>query len=188
MVRRSLVSMIFVALLLSACTSAPQQVADAGIIRVSDDNFLPYRQFAAPRKQTGRFGGSEFITLAARVDRKTGATKMLAEVAVFYMTHERRHYEHAANAQAEGLIVYKIAYDGKCDRKGYCERDEKVQVEIPEAALRGAPASGYQFKLFAKAAPDILVTLEKPLIDSLFLKIDADRAKPPAQVSQRATQ
>ena len=186
--RRSLVSWVLMALCVSACATAPQQVADAGIVKVADDNFLTYREFNTPLKKNIHFGGNEAVTLAARVDRKTGATTIFSEISVFYMTHERRHYERAANARAEPLIVHKIAYDGKCDRKSNCERNETVQVQIPEAALRGAAASGYQFKIFAKAAPDILVTLEKPLIDSLFLKIDADRAKPAVQVSQKAAQ
>ena len=39
-----------------------------------------------------------------------------------------------------------------------------------------------------KSPPDILVTLEKPLIDSLFSKIDADPAKLAVQVSHKAAQ
>ncbi len=186
MVRRTFVSLVFVALILSACVSGEQKVADAGIIKVSDDQFRPYRQYTATNKQSIHFSGTERVTLAARIDRKTGATVVMAEIAVFYMTHERRHYDRAANAQAEPLIVNKIAYDGQCDRKKNCERDEVVQVQIPEAVLRQVPSAGYQFKIFGKAAPDILISLEKPLIDSLFLKIDADRAKPPTQISQKS--
>lgn len=188
MVRRSLVSLVLVALCVSACATPPQQVADAGIVDVEDDTFKTYREYRTKQKKSIQLGSNDILGLAARIDRKTGATTIFVEMLFAYSTHLRRHYDRAANAQAEPLTFHKILSDGSCDRNRNCSRAEVFQIIIPEPALRQAPPSGYQFKIFATAAPELLITLEKPYIDSLFLKIDADRAKPPTQVSQKTAQ
>ena len=184
----NLIGAVFGALLVGACATAEQKIAAASKIDFRDDPFSAYREYTTGALTRTNVDGSDVVLLAARINRKSGQTTTFVSVSIIYKTLERRHYEHAANGQAEALQVQKLPVQGGCDfGKKHCQFIETLHVVIPEAVLRQVSPAGYQFKIFAKLGFELLVTLQKPVVDSLLEKIDADRAHPPgpAQVSQR---
>jgi hypothetical protein len=163
-----------------ACGCAAQQIETASQIRVNDDQFLPYKEYS-----TGtlwNFDSKAFtqVSLGARQDRKSGILQTLLEFTVAYSTDSRYNYKNARNNKAEQLTLTALRRRShNCNRKeDTCDHREILQVTIPEAELRQAPAEGYQVKLFAAVGPPQLITIPKPLIVSLLAKVDADRGTP----------
>lgn len=174
---------------LAACAATGQQIASAGDIRVTDDSFRPFKEYATAPIKSGNALGIGMKQLVGRVDRKSGALTTLLQFEIVYNSDNKRRYEQVRNARAEPLALQKVPRKATCTRGGDCTYDELLLVTIPEAELRAAPAEGYMVKAFAKAGPDILVSIPKPLIESLFAAIDKDRgaSQPARQAAPDAT-
>lgn len=178
-VLRALVPWLSLAILsfaVAGCATTEQQTAAAVNGRILDDKFRPYREFQTGEIRVANTVGTGAKRLVARVDRKTGkATWILSFVIAYDGTG--RHYREARNARAEPLQVRTVAHKSSNCMSGPCHHFETVEIDIPEAELRQAPAAGYQLKLLAKSGPDALIEVAKPVIDSLAAQVEADRAK-----------
>jgi hypothetical protein len=150
-------------------------LVQAGQIKINDDRFRPFREYTTGEIRAGNGNGLGSQQLVGRVDRKTGALTTLLQVQIAYLGNHKRSYENARNARAEPLRLNSIQRHAKCRPKNGCVYSEIFLVIIPEAELRQSARAGYQVKAFARNGPDILVTIPKELITSLFAKIDADR-------------
>jgi hypothetical protein len=157
--------------LLQACAS----LAHASEIKVNDDQFRPFREYTTAEIKTGTASGLGSKQLVGRIDRQTGALTTLLQFQVAYLGNHKRFYESARNDRAEPLRLNSVQRTAKCHPRNGCVYSETFLVVIPEAELRQAPRAGYQIKAFARNGPDILVTIPKELIVSLFVRIDADR-------------
>jgi hypothetical protein len=174
-VRRRMWVVIAACLLLQACASPAQQLVQASQIRVNDDQFRPFREYTTGEIRTGNALGLGSKQLVGRVDRQTGALTTLLQFEIAYLGDHKRFYENARNERAEPLPLNAVHRNAKCHPRNGCVYSEIFLVVIPEAELRQAPPAGYQIKAFARNGPDVLVTIPKEHIVSLFAKIDADR-------------
>lgn len=175
---RGLLFAVLTGFIAGGCAS--QQIEAASQIRVNDDQFLPFKEYS-----TGtlwNFDSKAFtqVSLGARLDRKSGILQTLLEFTVAYNTDARYNYKDARNNKAEQLTLTALRRRShNCIRKeDTCDHREILQVTLPEADLRQAPAEGYQVKLFAAVGPPQLITIPKQLIVSLLAKVDADRGPP----------
>jgi len=175
-VRHRMWRVIAACCVLQACASPEQQFAQASAIKANDDQFRPFREYTTGEIRTGNAIGLGSKQLVGRVDRQTGALTTLLQFQIAYTGDHRRSYENARNDRAEPLALNPVQRHSKCHPRNGCVYSEVFLVVIPEAELRQAPAAGYQVKAFARNGPDVLVTIPKELIASLFAKIDADRA------------
>ncbi len=160
----------------AGCAGQQQQIEAASAIKLTDDGFRPFREYSTGPITSGNAVGIGRKQLVGRVDRKTGAATFALQFEIAYNASNKRRYDSARNARAEPLPFHAVPRKAECDRRsGTCTYDELFVVTIPEADLRAAPAEGYQVKAFAKAGPDALISVPKPLIASLLARIDADR-------------
>ena len=184
---RGLFLVLIAVLTASACASQQDKIDVASQIVKTDDQFLPYREYTSGALRSSTANGLDGSILVARIDRKTGALSTAVQYVSVYTHDGKYNYQSARNSRAEQLKLSVISRrSGHCSRKdGTCTHDEVLHIDIPEDALRQAPAEGYQVKLFARLGPDALITIPKQMIVSLFAKIDADRgvAAPAAQPS-----
>lgn len=165
---------------LSGCATSEQQIAKAAEIKATDDSFRPFKEYSTGPIKSGNSLGVGAKQLIGRVDRKTGRLTMVLQFQIIYIAANKRRYEQARNARAEPLAFHAVPQRSECPRNKDCTYDELFLVTVPEAELRATAADGYQVKAFAKNGPDVLVSIPKPLITSLFARIDADRAAPTA--------
>ena len=180
---RGLVLAISLVLALGGCVSQQQQIEAASQIRVTDDQFQPFKEYSTGKLWSFDTKFFSEVTLGARLDRKTGALSTILEFLVSYNTDARYNYKVARNNKAELLKLSALQRRShNCIRKeDTCDHKEILQVEIPESDLRQAPSEGYAVKLFPAVGPAQLVTVPKQLIVSLLAKVDADRGGPAAQ-------
>jgi hypothetical protein len=143
--------------------------------KVNDDRFRPFREYTTDEIRTGNALGRASKQLVGRVDRQTGALTTLLQFEIAYLGNRKRSYENARNNRAQPLRLNSVQRNAKCHPRNGCVYSEIFLIIIPEAELRQAPAMGYQVKVIARNGPDVLVTIPKQLITSLFAKIDADR-------------
>lgn len=163
---------------LAGCTTPEQQTAAAVNGRILDDKFRPYKEFQTGDISTATSVGKGTKRLIARLDRKTGGTAYILVFRVTYGGSHRRTYATARNERAESLKVTTIARNSAgCHSTLGCTFEELLEIEIPEADLRSAPASGYQLKLIPVLGPDALIVVAKPVIASLLAQVEADRTK-----------
>jgi hypothetical protein len=182
---RHLVGVVAALFLCGACATSEQQIAQASVVQVADDQFKPFREYSSGPLKSSSGDTLQIAMLAVRIDRKAGARQILTEVSVHYTSGWDRNYLRARDSAAQELPTKVVARNGQC-RKNVCDRWEIVNIGISETALRQAPGSGYQFKLFAsKTGDDVLVTLPKPVIVSLFAKADGEAT--PASSAPAAT-
>lgn len=176
-------SAVLSSMLATACATPEQQIAKASEIKTTDDSFRPFKEYSTGPIKSGNALGLGAKQLVGRVDRKTGALTMALQFEIVYVAGNKRRYDQARNARAEPLAFHSVPRRADCPRHKDCTYDELFVVTIPEAELRAAPAEGYQIKAFAKNGPDVLVSIPKPLIVSLFAQIDRDRAAPAPQTA-----
>ena len=155
------------ALLGSAFLAACAAGGSAPEIAVRDDNFRPYREYTTGKQLVSTYPNTFAAELIGRVDRKTGATTTLISADFAYQDDRMRKYESARDARAEALPLQGISRVRSCEQH-VCVHEEKFAVEIPEDALRRAPAGGYQPKIFARDGGDTTVTIPKGQIDLLL--------------------
>jgi hypothetical protein len=167
-------------LLAAACATQEQQISTASAIRVADDSFKPYREYSSGPIRSANMQGAGVKMLTARVDRKTGALTALLQFQIHYIDYNKRRYEQARNARAELLPMQRTPRRADCPRRDDCTYDEVFAITLPEADLRAAPAEGYLVKVFPSSGPEIAISVPKPVIVSLFERVDADRGKPSA--------
>lgn len=175
------VASIATSFLLIGCAAQSVAPPNAG---VRDDAFLPYREivtqsFEAPQPGGGRIRGH----LAARRDKATGALATHAALGIVYVQKTSRRYETARNSRADALPLRRLFHDGAgCRRQSGCAHAELYQVDIPEADLRAALASGagYPVKLFARDGHATLFPISNELVAALFKEVDAARPAPVA--------
>lgn len=172
---------------LVGCATTEQQIAAASEIKTTDDSFRPFKEYSTGPIRSGNSLGVGAKQLVGRVDRKTGALTLVLQFQIVYVAANKRRYEQARNARAEPLAFHTVPQRAQCPRNKDCTYDELFLVTIPEAELRAAAADGYQVKAFAKNGPDLLVSIPKPLISSLFARIDADRSGAPPPSPPAAT-
>jgi len=168
----ALVASLGSALIAACAAGAPGQMSAADeTLGVSDDAFSPFREYTAGQRSVSGYPNTVITKLAARVDRKTGATTLLVGGSFVYVASHMRKYESARNARAEPLAIRKISRHRSC-RQGSCTFDEKFNIELSEAELRGAPAEGYKIKVFAREGGGTTITVAKADIDRLFAALD----------------
>jgi hypothetical protein len=166
----------FVLALLCACATVEQQTAAAVHGRILDDKFRPYKEFQTGEIHVTTPVGTGAKQLIARVDRKTARATYILVFHIAYPGNHRRTYSNARNDRAEALKVTPIARNSAGCRSTYgCNFDELVEIQIPEADLRQAPAAGYQLKLLPVLGPDALIVVAKHVIESLLAKVDGGR-------------
>jgi hypothetical protein len=157
---------------------ASASLAHAGDIKVNDDRFRPFREYTTGEIRTSTAVGLGSKQLVGRSDRQTGALTTLLQFQIAYLSNHKRSYETARNDRAQPLPLKSVQRNAKCHPRNGCVYSEIFLILIPEADLRQAPVGGYHVKAFARNGPDVLVTIPKEVIVSLFARIDADR--PPA--------
>lgn len=148
-----------------------------------DDTFKPYTTVTSTPVRT-RFGtpidaqsqGTVAISLEARRDRQTGAISTQANIVLNYTSAYMRHYETARNAKAEALAVRLVKHLGRCSGAP-CPQTEWITVDIPEADLRAARTSGYDFKIFARTREEHRFTLTATSLGKFLDEVDAHAAK-----------
>jgi outer membrane murein-binding lipoprotein Lpp len=176
--------------MLHGCMSPEQQLERATQIRTANDQFKPYREYMSGEMVSSNAVATGNKALVARVDRKTGAVTTLLEFHVVYNDTHRRLYETARNSRAELLQLTTVQRQGQC-RYGtgnVCPYSDLFTVFLPEQQLRAAGPEGYPIKIFARNGPDLLIAIPKPLITSLFAKVDADKAGgEPAVAARKAS-
>jgi hypothetical protein len=161
--------------LIAACCLLQASLVQAGQIKVNDDRFRPFREYTTGEIRTGNASALARNQLIGRIDRKSGALTTLLQVEIAYLGTHKRAYENARNSRAEPLRLNSVQRHAKCHPRNGCVYSEVFLVIIPEIELRQAARAGYQVKAFARNGPDVLITIPKELIASLFAKIDADR-------------
>ena len=168
---------------IAGCSASPP--APTAVASVREDTFLPYREistasFDIPQALGGRIRGH----LTARLAKSTGAVTTHAVVGVVYAQKLGRRYEQARNARAESLPFRLLAHDGNgCRKQTGCAHLELFQIDIPEADLRRAAASGegYPIKMFGRAGAATLFPFPPDLVRALVKNIDASPATNLAQ-------
>lgn len=181
---------------LGACASTQEKIAQTAAVTAENDTFLPYREYKTSALLGGdslnRSEGRSKKLLAARVDRKSGATAFILEYHIVYRDEGKRGYQSVRNAKAELLKMTSIkSRKSNCSRKtDACFVDEILQIYLPEQDVRQAGAGGYPVKLFARLGPHAQIDIPKVWIDSLLAKVDADKNAPIAAAAapQPATQ
>lgn len=147
-----------------------------------DDNFLPYREINTASFEVAQAaGGIVRGRLVARIDKSSGAVTTHAVLGVVYTQKLGRHYEQARNARAEPLSFRSLAHDGTgCRKQSGCAHLQFFEVDIPEADLKRAAASGegYPIKMFGKTGVSTLYPVPKELVAELVKSIEA--SPPPA--------
>ena len=169
--RHRLWGLIVACCLYQACPS----LVHATPIKVNDDRFRPFREYTTGEIRTGNGNGLGSQQLVGRIDRRTGALTTLLQVQIAYLGTHKRSYENARNNRAEPLRLNSVQRHAKCHPKNGCVYSETFLVIVPETELRQAPGAGYQVKAFARNGPEILISIPKEHIASLFARIDADR-------------
>ena len=177
--RACLVVVLVSVVALSGCASQEQKLAAASQIKLTDDQFLPYRRYttgsiSSPPIAVGTAGLSD-KELIAQVDRKTGAVNVGLQFQIQYTSVLRRTYETARNTRAQTLPLKAVTrHSSDCSRKsGTCSFFEVLIVELPEAELRACGPAGYPVKVFAHVGRDVEIDIPKSLIVALFTEIDA---------------
>jgi hypothetical protein len=154
----------------AACTPAPPTAA-----LTRDDPFRPHREIETDVFRYPTTPGTIAMRLSAEIDRKSGQTTTLLKVHHSYTGRHRNNYESARNAKAELLKLTVVRRYGDCHTKPSCPIEEMYKVEIPEAGLRAASATGYALKVFPHTGPDMLITIPREMIVSLTALLDKDR-------------
>ena len=179
MVMRSVAVAFFASLTLTACASQEQQIAAAGQINKTDDQFQPFRQYTTgiirnpPLDATSN--GNYEMELISQVDRASGAHGVGLQFTIHYFASLKRNYNEARNGKAELLHVHGI-YHRKYDctkSTGICIFNEAMLIDLRENELRAAGNDGYALKLFPVIGQGIPLTIPKSLIASLYSAVDA---------------
>jgi hypothetical protein len=166
---------------LSACAINPPPTE----LRTRDDQFSPYREIASGQLRSGTGDSRELMQLIGRIDRKTAVVSTMVQITHVYRASMRLVFETARNVRAEPLRLAQLGRTSDCSPKIGCIYTEVYTIDIPESELRQAPATGYQFKIFARIGGERLMTIPKSLTTDLLQKIDADRQQHPQQVAKR---
>lgn len=173
MKRGGAVAVVAAAVMLAGCAAQSVAPPTAG---TRDDAFLPYREIVTTSFEAVQPGGDRVRGhLTARRDRSTGTLTTHAVVGVVYAQKASRRYEAARNNRAEALPLRQLFQDGAgCRRQTGCAHAELYQVDIPEADLRTASASGsgYPIKLFGRAGHATLIPIPKDLVAMLVKQVD----------------
>ena len=189
---RGLWAVLISAAALAACATAEQKIAETAAVKSKSDPFLPYREYATGEMQGGDsltlFQGSSQKRLAARIDKKTGATVAFLEYEIVYTDEAKRGYQSARNTNADLLkiaVVKSRKFD--CSKKtDSCLVDEILQIDLPVQGLKQAGPQGYPIKLFARSGPHVQIDIPAVWIANLFAKVDADNAIAAAPQPQSA--
>jgi hypothetical protein len=161
---------VIVAVSAVACTPTPPTAALS-----RDDPFRPHREIETDVFRYPTNPGIIAMRLSAEIDRKSAQTTTLLKVHHSYTGRHRNNYESARNAKAELLKLTVVRRYGDCHAKPSCPIEEMYKVEIPEADLRAASATGYALKVFPHTGPDMLITIPREMIASLTALLDKDR-------------
>ncbi len=164
---------------LTGCAPPGLNSPEAQVVKQQDDKFLPYEEVSTATVAAKNIPNLVLeVKLIGRRDRKTRAITTQAQLHIGYTSSGVRHYESARNEKAEALPMRQIYRNiSNCNRSlGLCTYSEHYLIDLPEAQLRHAGATGYPIKIFGRQGSNHMMPIPQQLIATLFKALDGGPA------------
>ena len=173
---RKAMAIVVAGSLLAGCAGGGTGTLDAETQAVAPrDEAKAVREVAIPGVRVSGGENQLALTLGARIDRQSqSAPQLRAEIT--YTATAARTYDTARDLAGKILRTERPGSGDRCKPGVACAYVEIVRIELPDAELRQAKATGYRLKLFARNGPEIEIGIPGGQIAALYDKIDGAAA------------
>ncbi len=152
---------LLAAVLVAGCAGGGAGTLDAPPVATAREITIPEVRVAGGEQQLA-------LTLGVRVGPGAGQAAPMLRVEIRY-TGVTRLYDTARDAQGRVLKTERAGGEG-CKAGAACA--ETVRIDLPDAELRQAKATGYRLKLFARNGPEIEIGIPGGQIAALYERVD----------------